>query len=73
LYLVHQRIGTITLRAAHDAGIAPWAQVAAAVALTGVLAWLVHRYIEVPGRALIKAALARRVPVPVATAASHDA
>jgi peptidoglycan/LPS O-acetylase OafA/YrhL len=67
LYLVHQRIGVVVLRAAPDLGVPSHWQTALALLITVGLAVLIHRLIEVPGRRLIRGTFSRP-PLPVSAA-----
>jgi peptidoglycan/LPS O-acetylase OafA/YrhL len=61
LYLLHQRIGYVTMRTAYENTTAPvWSLVAGTLAAVIVLAWLVYRLVEVPLGPRIRAALQRR-------------
>lgn len=66
LYLVHQRIGTDILGFTYDHGFPRWSQTALALGLTLGLAMLIHRFIEVPGRAFLNKQLSssRRKIIP---------
>jgi peptidoglycan/LPS O-acetylase OafA/YrhL len=62
LYLVHDRIGIDLMRITRARGAYPWAQSTLALTLAAVLAFAIHRCVEVPGRAYIRTALARVTP-----------
>ncbi|MDT7935254.1 MAG: acyltransferase [Sphingomonadaceae bacterium] len=60
LYLLHENIGWTVILRLEQAGAAPNVAVAAALALTGLLAWAVTRFIEQPALQAIRAAWLRR-------------
>lgn len=60
LYLVHQQVGTILLYELEQRGWDGNASVAAAIALSVVLAYAVHRLVEKPALAAIRTAWKRR-------------
>ncbi|WP_328707776.1 acyltransferase family protein [Streptomyces mesophilus] len=55
LYLIHQAIGVHLLHLWRDA-LPPWVLLSAAVAVMVCVAWLIHRYVERPGGALLRRA-----------------
>ena len=57
LYLVHQRIGTELLRIFHDTKVPVQLQTALALTIIFALAYAIHHWVEVPGRAWMKSAL----------------
>jgi len=54
LYLTHQNIGYVLLRATGEAGIPPAAGIAMAITLSILLAWLIARWVERPAMSAIR-------------------
>ena len=61
-YLLHQRIGYALIRTAYQITHAPaWLLIISAFLVVGLLAWLVHRYVERPLTPVLRAALTRSI------------
>jgi peptidoglycan/LPS O-acetylase OafA/YrhL len=57
LYLIHQVVGTQLMSEAHLHGIPPWLTLPAVVLILVAAAYLIHRLVEIPARAVLRAGL----------------
>jgi len=60
LYMFHEGPGMVSFMLAAEAGLDPWLAVFGAIVLVIVIATLVHRYVELPGKQLIMSVLRTR-------------
>lgn len=57
LYLIHQRVGEELTNAAYRHQCPPWLSIALVLAILIAIAWLIHQYVEVPARTVLRARL----------------
>ncbi len=57
LYLIHQRAGGLFLSKARASGLSDWGALALVLALLILIAYAIHRLVETPGRAFVRARL----------------
>jgi peptidoglycan/LPS O-acetylase OafA/YrhL len=58
LYLIHQRVGSVSLAAAHEAGWPTWLSIPAVLCLLVGCAYLIHAFVEAPARVFLRSRLA---------------
>jgi peptidoglycan/LPS O-acetylase OafA/YrhL len=58
LYLIHQRVGSVSLAAAHQAGWPAWLSIPAVLCLLVGIAYLIHAFVEAPARVFLRSRLA---------------
>lgn len=61
LYLIHQRVGEEFLNLAYTHRLPVWLSIPLVLSVLVTIAWLIHEYVEVPARTVLRAKLQRLI------------